>query len=583
MHQEHEFKVAFVGLPSSGKSSVINSLVFKRLLETGVCRTTVESNLLKEVLVDDENNNFRVIDLPGICDSEENDNKFNEITKEYVKDANLIIWVSDVNKAFITTHEVTEYNNLKKYLNDLTDETGQLYNLIIMLSKCNDQYPSQKVQKKRERKNKDGEIEESDEDSNISDLIKKVYEKFPKEDIILFNAYGRSYHHPKTSAILKKFVGKKNNNNYNTKFIISKYTNDWKNIQKENYYAFFKKKFDNFINHIITIDKLLSVYSNLLTDDRHGHIDDICNVAIDKTNFKYYEYIKNVYTTKYFKNAINNVIIRLIDYIFLMLKNPENLNKNKNFVKDYTLDQIYELFFSYFQQLPHNNQKIIHDTILYSNKMNSNSINIELLNRLYPNGFSFDKFSFMESFNKFIRETTDRIIYNDFYERILSLIKCDQVFKLKPDYNNYNSNKDHNKKLLEEIDQKFIIYPDTNSKYDELDYYLKWLENNSNNKEYILLNKLQILFLMFYPEYTDKYYYHENYVMDYYLKNHLFRFYNNRIHKIGIGLDRLNNNPDYKRVTNIIYSKIFSNILLKYDKELYYDFTPIDKLELLYK
>ena len=93
MHQEHEFKVAFVGLPSSGKSSVINSLVFKRLLETGVCRTTVESNLLKEVLVDDENNNFRVIDLPGICDSEENDNKFNEITKEYVKDANLIIWV----------------------------------------------------------------------------------------------------------------------------------------------------------------------------------------------------------------------------------------------------------------------------------------------------------------------------------------------------------------------------------------------------------------------------------------------------------------------------------------------------------
>ena len=115
-----------------------------------------------------------------------------------------------------------------------------------------------------------------------------------------------------------------------------------------------------------------------------------------------------------------------------------------------------------------------------------------------------------------------------------------------------------------------------------MNYYLKWLENNSNNKEYILLNKLQILFLMFYPEYTHKYYY-ENDVADYFLKNHLFRFYNNRIHKIGIHFDRLLNNPDYKRVTNIIYSKIFSNILLKYDKELYYDFTPIDKLELLYK
>ena len=108
-----DFVTAFVGLPSSGKSSIINSLCFKRLLQSGVCRTTTEYKKLDIDIFDDFNNKFKVIDLPGISDSEENEMKFNDLTYTHIIDANLIVWVSDVHKSFITTHEVDEYNKLK--------------------------------------------------------------------------------------------------------------------------------------------------------------------------------------------------------------------------------------------------------------------------------------------------------------------------------------------------------------------------------------------------------------------------------------------------------------------------------------
>ena len=150
-----DFKVAFIGLPSSGKSSIINSLVGKRLLESGVCRTTTEYKLLDDIIEDDNNNKFQVIDLPGICDSEESNTNFNELTNEHIKDANLIIWISDVNKAFITTHEVNEYNRIKEYIKNLNQETGKLYHLIICLSKCDKDINNKKI---KTRKLNDKEI-----------------------------------------------------------------------------------------------------------------------------------------------------------------------------------------------------------------------------------------------------------------------------------------------------------------------------------------------------------------------------------------------------------------------------------------
>ena len=85
--------VAFCGLPSSGKSTLINSLIGERLLHSGVCRTTTNVNTLEdEIITDDNGNKFIAIDLPGICDSEENDKKFNEMTEVNITNANLIFF-----------------------------------------------------------------------------------------------------------------------------------------------------------------------------------------------------------------------------------------------------------------------------------------------------------------------------------------------------------------------------------------------------------------------------------------------------------------------------------------------------------
>ena len=87
-----DFIVSFVGLPSSGKSSIINSLVFKRLLQSGICRTTTKFKLIDDYIIDDNNNKFKVYDFPGICDSEEKDNNiFNNLTYKHINKSNLII------------------------------------------------------------------------------------------------------------------------------------------------------------------------------------------------------------------------------------------------------------------------------------------------------------------------------------------------------------------------------------------------------------------------------------------------------------------------------------------------------------
>ena len=140
-----KFTVAFIGLPSSGKSSIINSLIGKRILESGICRTTTEYNLLDNIIEDDNNNKFQVMDLPGICDSEEHNVNFNELTNKHIINANLIIWISDVNKVFITTYKVNEYNRI---LDDASNETGKLYYLIIMLSKCDKNINNNTIKKK---------------------------------------------------------------------------------------------------------------------------------------------------------------------------------------------------------------------------------------------------------------------------------------------------------------------------------------------------------------------------------------------------------------------------------------------------
>ncbi len=57
------YTVAFAGLPSTGKSSLINSLLGERKLKSGICRTTTEVNIITDEIKDDDNNIFNVIFL----------------------------------------------------------------------------------------------------------------------------------------------------------------------------------------------------------------------------------------------------------------------------------------------------------------------------------------------------------------------------------------------------------------------------------------------------------------------------------------------------------------------------------------
>ena len=118
-----------------------------------------------------------------------------------------------------------------------------------MLSKC-DKEPNKK--EKLKKKQDTYEIKGSAEDTDIYDLIDKVKQKF-KEDIILFNAYGRSFYNEKTSKLLKSFIEKQEIPliNCNITFNITKYISTYKENQKEAYYRKFINKYDDFINNKI--------------------------------------------------------------------------------------------------------------------------------------------------------------------------------------------------------------------------------------------------------------------------------------------------------------------------------------------
>ena len=340
------FYVIFTGLPSSGKSSIINSLIGKRILESGIYRTTIDYNQLDDIIIDDNNNEFRVIDLPGICDSDEKDTKFNDLTYNHITNANLIIWVSDVNKAFTTSYEVTEYNKLKLYINKLSEETGKLYYIAILLSKCD----NNTVKKQKNIKKPTDEIEDSDEDTYLINLIEKVNTKFANEDIMLFNAYGRSYYHKNTSNTLKKFVQKMIGipTKYNINFDITKYIVGYNKIQEELHYNHFVKNYyqyliTNSIYNVTSFNNLQIYWRKLSSNNCKLFIDSLCQesssnietlkkILMSENHVSLYSKINNYFLfLTYIRNnldSVNDNLIKTIDDIIIYYHLYEHIEKN---------------------------------------------------------------------------------------------------------------------------------------------------------------------------------------------------------------------------------------------------------------
>lgn len=544
-----EFTVAFAGLPSSGKSSIINALIGRRKLESGVCRTTVGHNILKDIITDDNNNNFGVIDLPGICDSEENNTNFTELTYAHITNANLVIWVSDVNKAFITTHEVAEYNKLKKHINDLSQLSGTIYYLAIMLSKCDKDCSisdKKNIKKSNKTSSTSEEIEDSDEDTDLNDLIKKVKEKFVDEtinnNILLFNAYGRSYHNKKSSDTLVKFIKKMIGvpTKHNIKFDITKYMENHELKQERSYYDKFSNMFAQYLSN--SDFNMIKKYWNKLTiENCNKIIKELCemsnnniedslkppNVNIDTSTTNLYTFLS------YISESIdpqNNELLDLIKdkiiYWQLYL-----CKKDYNTIFDFTNNL--QDFIRNFLGRRISTQKHIFENLL--TKYNFASIK-DVLSAISSKVDYYVVYDIEQIFNNMIDEI-DINIFKTFYSRMMEL-EYD-------DLNGYTFN------------SKII-----NDKYLTITEYFAHIEK-LDDLHYILLNKLQILSCQ-----------RENRPIN----NH----FKGIIQLDLIPWNRKILNDQFVDSVNIIMSQIYSNILIQYDCNKLYDFEPIDKNELKY-
>ena len=233
-----ELVIAFIGLPSAGKSTLVNSITGKRLLKSGVCRTTLkphvigdknifnlpEENYNMENLESDDNIEYTVIDLPGLADSENKstETNFDTLTLEWIKKADIIFWVSDIRSAFITRYEKEEFEKIEKYLKDERCKTGKYYQLAIMLSKydCDDDNNTTIISTDIIK----GELVDETEDTTTKDCYDRVIRLFSPEKykIIKFNAFGRIDNNPKSSSNLKQFYKKYfgSSSNINTDFTL---------------------------------------------------------------------------------------------------------------------------------------------------------------------------------------------------------------------------------------------------------------------------------------------------------------------------------------------------------------------------
>jgi hypothetical protein len=361
--------VAFIGLPSSGKSSIINSLLNKRVLQSGVCRTTIEQKELDEFIIDDDNNKFKVIDLPGICDSEETDTKFTDMTLAYISNANLIFWVSDVSKAFITTHEVNEYNKVKIYLNKLTYETGTIYDISIILSKCNmndSDFKDKDKTKTNTLYNNDGELVDEDEDTNMFDMVKKVREKFPNENIMLFNAFGRTIHNKNASQNFKNFIIKMGGypTEHNTRFSISKFYKNHDEKQEKQFCEHFERNFNNYLSGINTIEIIMKCYDKLDENNKKKYL--LLNCKIENNTYKY-RFINQI-VEKYneiYSLYCDQINIFLISYEIHILK-----NNHSNII------EIYDKISKKYSELSEKEQLHLFDKIIINNEFSLNDINL---------------------------------------------------------------------------------------------------------------------------------------------------------------------------------------------------------------
>lgn len=177
-----QYKVVIVGLSSISKSAFISSILKKRLLPPNIHNSSLENNNIVYDVMDDDNNIFQLINLPDICDTKNIDETFIKMAYNKLIESNLVIFVSDIEKAFLTSHEVNAYYKIKDILHKHQERTSTIHHITIMLSKCIINTIKNIIQCNINLFSK------SNEDLVINKLIENVRNMFKNENVMFFNS-----------------------------------------------------------------------------------------------------------------------------------------------------------------------------------------------------------------------------------------------------------------------------------------------------------------------------------------------------------------------------------------------------------
>ena len=120
-------EVLLIGLPNSGKSSLVNALSGKKVSIIGSTPNTTRDKVSSTIKRNDKV--FNISDLPGYLENPDELNiKFQNKLKEYLNEAKIIMFVIDVN--------TTNFSALDKIHNLLQKNIKKEQKLITVFNKC---------------------------------------------------------------------------------------------------------------------------------------------------------------------------------------------------------------------------------------------------------------------------------------------------------------------------------------------------------------------------------------------------------------------------------------------------------------
>jgi hypothetical protein len=495
------------------------------------------------------------------------------MTYTNIEKANLIFWVTDIHKSFLTTHEVNEYNKLKNYLKNIQATTGKLYDIAIILSKCD--------QKEKSDKNKNydeivvlnsqfhpDEIVDSDEDTDIYDLVIQVKKNFPEEnenkDIILFNAYGRSYYSEKSSSVFKKFAKKQcgNPTKNNINFSISKFYKNFPQRKDEEMQKFFTKCFERFISCEVDVSIMYDTFDKMNIEHQKSMLLSL--IGKKEQTYKYYEFLMFVYNSNLpLCQILGDDMFECLFLYNCNIMNRGEYSKNINFVDEYNYINIRKLITTLYNYLTLKKKTIINDNMIFHGDV--------LLSYEMRKDFLIDNLvilcssDFCRKINNFIEKTSDKNTFLNMTRVLILYIKSQikQHTYMYATYEKIQVCKEDGNGMEPRI--KFLTQKSVENIYKTM---VKKYEDELNDN-LVLLTKLEILDKLYSSEIT------ENNIK---FKPTDFTF--STIKFNGNLFDAFLKSDEYLEILNIFLDKVFSNEFVCRNKTD--EYVLLSKNELLY-